>query len=127
MQAIVPYTYFEANPSDSSIACKIQRNQDILLGSVKRELFTQQLTPYWSKRDTSISTSFRYSRKQAYEFFKLGVKNNPDFITASTFGQLFQVCSLRDADFAMMQNENNSFDTSFVDSYCDGDIREENE
>ena len=56
MQSILPYTFFEASPSESSIASKIQRNQDILLPSVKREFFTQQLTAYWAKRDTGIST-----------------------------------------------------------------------
>ena len=49
------------------------------------------------------------------------MKNNPDFITASTFGQLYQICALRDADFSMMQNAHNSFDTDKVDSYCEGD------
>ena len=39
-----------------------------------------------------------------------GIKHNPDFIHASTFGQLFQICLLRDAEFGMMQNSHNSFD-----------------
>jgi len=92
----------------------------LVLPSVKMRFFKSQLTAYWESRARSISTPFRYNRKEAYEFFKLGIKNNPDFIHASTFGQLYQICLLKDAEFGMMANTGNSFDLNdevdFVES-----------
>ena len=40
-----------------------------------------------------------------------GIKQNPDFIDASTFGQLYKVCLHRDAEFKMMQKNTSSVET----------------
>lgn len=46
---------------------------------------------------------------------KRGVKENTNWISASTFGQLYQICKLRDAEFSMMQNTGNSFDINQIE------------
>ena len=48
----------------------------------------------------------------AYEFSVKGIKNNPDFINDSTFGQLYSQMITKDSEFKMMQNTDSSF---FVD------------
>lgn len=69
----------------------------------------------------SINCPFRYNRKEAAEFLKLGIKNDPDFIHASTFGQLYQICLVRDGEFGMMANAHNSFDIGDFE-YLEDDV-----
>lgn len=74
---------------------------------------------FWDQRDTSISSPFDYNKSMADEFRKKGLKNDPKWITDSTFGQLFTQMKLRDSDFSMMQNSGNSFDTNFLNGDSD--------
>lgn len=128
VDALFPDTFFEKDVSESSIANKIKECSTILLPSVKMRFFKTQLQEYWDLRNQAISCPFRYDRREAYEFLKLGIKNNPDFINSSTFGQLYQICLLRDAEFSMMQNTHNSFDIEVrEDDYHESDIREDND
>ena len=48
----------------------------------------------------------------AYEFSVKGIKNNPDFINDSTFGQFYSQMHTKDSKFKMMQNTDSSY---FVD------------
>ena len=45
----------------------------------------------------------------AYEFSVKGIKNNPDFINDSTFGQFYSQMHSKDSKFKMMQNTDSSF------------------
>lgn len=106
---LLPSTYFEESMSKNSIANKIKENQTLLIPSVKMRFFKTQLQAYWNVRATSISVPFRYNKKEAEDFSKLGKENNPDFIHASVFGQLYQKCLITDAEFAMMTNTDHAF------------------
>lgn len=86
---LLPSTFFEENVSELSIANKIKQNQTLLIPSVKIRFFKTQLQQYWSVRANSIAVPFRYNQKEAEDFSKLGKENNPDFIHASCFGQLY--------------------------------------
>ena len=110
VDTLLPDTYFQENAFKGSIGDLIQQNQTLLLPSVKMRFFKEQLKTYWEQRANQINTPFRYNRKEAYDFLKLGIKSNPDFVHASTFGQLYQICLLKDAEFGMMANTGNSFD-----------------
>ena len=60
-------------------------------------------------RGTEGVAQFRYNRKLAYDFSAKGIKNNPDFIDDSTFGQLYSQMITKDSEFKMMQNTDSSF------------------
>merc|ERR1719230_880174 len=76
-----------------------------------------KLQEYYEFRDTQMRTTFKLIIKDALDFMKLGIKNNPDFITKSCFGQMFHHLQVRDADFTMLQNNGNAFSSEEVDSF----------
>ncbi len=93
-----------------------------MVPSLKKHLFKDYLKEYFTFRATDVPLTFRYNRKMAVDFYKQGLKNNPDFITQSTFGQLFSQCLAKSPDFQMMQNESAAFTDQWVDDYDPGDV-----
>ena len=77
----------------------MKSNLDMILPSLKQSFVLKLLQEYNTIRNQNIENVFKYNRKIALEFFNLNVKNNPDFIKSSTFGQLFQHCMNINPDF----------------------------
>ena len=58
----------------------------------------------------------------AYEFSVKGIKNNPDFINDSTFGQFYSQMHTKDSKFKMMQNTDSSFSVDEAISFSKEEI-----
>jgi len=64
--------------------------RDLLLPSVKKDLYRKRVDAYFNQKGNSDSHSLQIDRAIGDEFFKLGMKENKEFIKDSIFGQLFQ-------------------------------------
>jgi hypothetical protein len=99
---ILPTAYFEETRRDGSIQRTVEANAHLLLPAVRHGLYGDNVSKYFKERGEDAEVQFSYDRRRAWEFWRLGMKGNKDFITESTFGQLYQKLLMRDTDFAAL-------------------------
>lgn len=84
--ALLPLTFHEKKPSEGQLSAIIKENKIVVLPSIKKKLFMDKVSAYWDERGTKMQTDFNYNRQLAADFQESAVKNDPRFITDSTFG-----------------------------------------
>ena len=55
---------------------------------------------HYDQKGDASSVEVNVDRKQAKDFWDLGMKENPDFLRDSMFGQLFRGISMKNSDFS---------------------------
>lgn len=76
---LIKSCFFEANSPENSIASLLRVNQDIIMPSLKRKLFMDKLQEYYELRNTDMSSTIKLVVNSCIDFYKLGIKNNPDW------------------------------------------------
>lgn len=111
---LLPTTYFEAARRPNSIQSRLEANSALLLPSVKMKLYIEKVSDYFARRDEPAKSDWKHDRKVSWEFWKLGLKNNPAFIKNSMLGQWFSQLLLSDPEFknARSNGEGGSYSQS---------------
>lgn len=83
---LLPFTFHESKPAKGQLSALIKENNIVIIPSIKKQLFMEKVAKYWDERGTSLSCAFPYNRQLAADFKETAVKNDPRFVTESTFG-----------------------------------------
>ena len=96
--------------------------RDLLLPSVKKELYNKRLSDFFALKGNAETQSLNLDRVLGDEFWKLGMKENKDFIRDSFFGQYFQQLSMRDSEFTCFQTSDKATENDFSDSDYNAEV-----